>query len=287
MSARATFNLAITAIAMAACGGTEAGVSPLATAPDAAAPAPSASAVPTATPFPDAGGGSGGPLADAGVPRRTVRLVNPLGGPAGNLFVDGDLEFSTLPAGSSGQFGVIGFDTGGAGAKAFAVETGGLCKSGLHCAVMDRKMILFFRGAAASLGQGAIVRLAVKPPADETCNVVTSVLVSCDTQAVVKKLAAPPVRDAAGWCEHAAVVPPRDFGLCLMVKSTLPVDRTALVDAARLVPDDGTVSPETGEIWVPDAETASQLRGLGDHLRRTMPMGRTPPTGPRAVDADL
>jgi hypothetical protein len=271
--ARRTHLVAALAVAVAGCDATEAGVSALSTAPDAGAPATSASSVPTATPFPDAGAGSGGPLADAGVAKRTVRWENPLGGPAGNLFVDGDVELSV---GATGQMGVLAFDTGGAGQVAFPAETGGLCKSGLHCAVLERKTILFLRGAAAGPQQGALVRLAVKPPADQPCNAVNAVLVSCDTQAVVKKLTAQAERDEAGWCEHAATVPPRDYGLCLMVKSTLAVDQTALVDAARLVPDDGTVSPRKGEIWVPDAETARQLADIGDRIRRTMPFGRTP-----------
>lgn len=269
--ARRTQLLAALAMAIAGCDATEAGVNALAAAPDAGKPATTASAGPTATPFPDAGAGSGAPLADAGVAKRTVRFENPLGGPAGNLFVDGDVELSV---GATGQMGVLAFDTGGAGQIAFPAETGGLCKSGLHCAILTRKTILFFRGVSAGAEQGSLARVAVKPPADQACNTVSAVLVSCDTQAVVKKLVAGAERDADGWCEHAAVVPPRDYGLCLMVKSGLAVDQTALVDSARLVPDDGTVSPRMGEIWVPDAETTRQLADIGDRIRRTMRFGR-------------
>lgn len=288
MNTRESLCAALAALALAACGGGESGLSPLSSAPDAAAPTHPAATAPTATPFPDAGPvDPGGPFADAGVVKRTVALRNPFGGPAGNLFVDGDIELSVQPTGSSGQFGVLGFDTGGAGAKAFVVETGGLCKSGVHCAVVDSSILLYFRGASANLGDGVVARLAVRPPKGKPCTIVSSVLVACDTQAVVKKLLASPAFDDAGWCNQSATLGPRDFGLCLMVQNTLHADERALVDAATLGPDDGTIAPRLGEIWVPDAQTTSRLSAIGDHLRRTMPLGRTAPSGPRAPKVDL
>jgi hypothetical protein len=274
MSARTTIlALALGALA-AGCGGTEPGVNPLAATRDGGAPTSSAAAMPTATPFPAEDAGSGAPLADAGVAKRTVKLVNPFGGPAGNLFVDGDFETSTVAAGSSGQFGVQGFDATNGQPRAFAVETGGLCKSGLTCAVVDRTSLLFIRGASASLDRGVVARLAVKPPPNRGCNSVSAVLVACDTQQSAKKLQALPDRGPDGWCEQSAMIPPRDYALCLMVKTTLDAGETALVDAARLVPDDGTVAPRKGEIWVPDAATARELAWIGDHLRKNTRFGR-------------
>lgn len=288
MKAREGLCVSLAFVALAACGGGESGLSPLPGAADASAPTHPVATAPTATPFPDAGPvDPGGTFADAGVVKRTVTLRNPFGGPAGNLFVDGDIELSAQAAGSSGQFGVLGFDAGGAGAKAFVVETGGLCKSGVHCAVVDNSILLYFRGAAANLGDGVVARLAVRPPAGKSCTIVRSVLVACDTQMVVKKLLPSPVFDDAGWCSQTATLGPRDFGLCLMVQNTLQADETALVDAATLGPDDGTITPRLGEIWVPDAQTTSRLSAIGSYLRRTMPLGRTAPSGPRAINVDL
>jgi hypothetical protein len=272
---------AVAALALAACG-LDPIASPLAAAPDASAPAPTTTGAPTATPFPDAGPpGSSAPQADAGTVKRTVAMRNPFGGPAGNLFVDGDVELSALPAGGSGQYGVLGFDSGGAGAKAFPVETGGLCKSGVHCAIVDKGQILFFRGAAARASAGDVARVSIKPPAGSSCAAVEALLVSCDSQTLVKKLAPPKQPDDAGWCELSGTSPPRDFALCLLVQNGLPAGATALVDAATLVPDDGTIEARKGEIWVPDAATAARLAAIGSYLRRTMPLGGPPPAAAR------
>ena len=51
----------------------------------------------------------------------------------------------------------------------------------------------------------------------------------------------------------------------------------ALLDAFVLGPDDGTISPQAAEFWVPDAATAGRLVAVRDHVFATMPLGKPPP----------
>ena len=79
--------------------------------------------------------GTGGSTVTPPEPRiRTVETRNPWGGALGNLFVDGDFEFSVVLQGSSPQAGWFAFSNNGQGYV--RGETGGLCKSGMRCAVM-------------------------------------------------------------------------------------------------------------------------------------------------------
>lgn len=212
------------------------------------------------------------PPVDAGPFKRTVMTRNPFGGPAGNLFVDGDFELSTVPY-TGAQVGWRAFTSSGSTALPIATETGGLCRSGLRCAIFEPKMAMYVRGAAAN-GKGSLVSMWGKVPPDSKCNVVSAVLVACDTGVVTKKLGTDPGPRADGWCNYNTKLTEQDSGQCLYITSSLKTDTTALLDALVMGPDDGTVSVKSAEIWVPDAETVEGAKNAAEYLRRTAPLGK-------------
>jgi hypothetical protein len=216
------------------------------------------------------------PLPDAGSAKRTVMTRSPFGGPVANHFADGDFELSTSRG--SGQYGSRAFSTGtsGGGEVDFAVETGGLCRSGLRCAIFAPKTALFLRGAAAPLGKGNLASFWAKVPAGKTCASVTAVMVTCDTLAsghTIKATSAQP--DAAGWCSYGARLAPSPSALCLYIQNKLTGAERALVDSAVLGPDDGTVLPQAAEFFVPTAELTSELASVRETIRKTTIVGRT------------
>ncbi|MBW2528823.1 MAG: hypothetical protein JRI23_31900 [Deltaproteobacteria bacterium] len=82
------------------------------------------------------GGGQTSTPPDAGARRRTVMTRNPWGGPPGNLVVDGEFELSVTPSG--GQTGWRAFHFSG-GLRELQVETGGVCRGGLRCALLQTR----------------------------------------------------------------------------------------------------------------------------------------------------
>jgi hypothetical protein len=213
------------------------------------------------------------PAPDAGTVKRAVLDRNPFGGPSGNLLADGDFELSTVPH-AGAQLGIRAYTSDGSGAVDLATETGGLCRSGLRCAVVQPATVLLLRGTAAN-GKGNVASGWVKVPAGSACNVVRPILITCDTFAVGKLLSAKKP-DADGWCHYTATLTEQDQATCVYVDSTLPTGATALLDSFMLGPDDGTVQPLEAEFWVPDAETARRLDRLRAYAIATLPLGRRP-----------
>jgi hypothetical protein len=214
-------------------------------------------------------------LPDAGSAKRTVMTRSPFGGPVANHLADGDFELSTSRG--SGQYGSRAFSTGtsAGGEVDFAVETGGLCRSGLRCAIFAPKTALFLRGAAAPLGKGSLASFWAKVPAGKSCASVTALMVTCDTLAsghTVKATSAQP--DAAGWCSYGSRLAPSPSALCLYIQNKLTSDERALVDSAVLGPDDGTVLPLDAEFFVPTAELTSELESVRETIRKTTIVGR-------------
>jgi hypothetical protein len=219
---------------------------------------------------------------DAAPPLRTVQLINPLGGPANNFFADGDFEWSVAPDGDGSQYAFLGFIQGGV--APVHAETGGLCRTGLHCAILKPTMALFLRGVAAPKKAKHTVSAWAKIPSGAGCAVITMLMVTCDALGNVKKLPAGEPDDS-GWCEYTATFGGKDTGLCLYVESDLEGDERALVDAATLLAKDEAAKTSTKaqsfETWVPSASVLTRLAKVQDTLRRRMPFGRAPlPTAP-------
>ena len=257
----------ILALAVAGCGLDDGAQNPRASLPEADSPK-------------DAGVEDSGPDAssDTGPPKRTVSLVNPVGVPAENLFADGDFEWSIAPRGDDGQYGFRAYAFDGSGTMPFTAETGGLCRTGLHCGVLEPKMILFGRGTAAGGGAGHAVTVFLKPPA-ASCKVAQVLMVNCDDLGSnAKTIAAPKEVDDRGWCRFEAKIPPRDSPLCLYVSSQLKTGQTALVDAATLLPDYGDPTPKGLDTSAVPPATIQALRTLEKTIRRTTPfLARRPP----------
>ncbi|MEP7123046.1 MAG: hypothetical protein ABJE95_19115 [Byssovorax sp.] len=210
---------------------------------------------------------------DAGTARRTVMTRNPFGGPAANQFADGDFELSTTQG--TGQYGARAFATTGGGDVGFALETGGLCRSGLRCAVFAPKTAFLLRGAAAALAKGNMVSFWAKVPPTKPCTTVSGVMATCDTLVIGHGVkATTPQPDAAGWCSYSSRLPASASALCLYIQNKLLPSETALLDSAVMGPDDGTVLPQAAEFYVPSAELVEELAAVRETLRRTTVYGR-------------
>ena len=263
------FTLAAASLAIFGCS-TEEKLAPAPTAPVTIADAgPDAPA--DAGPDADA---SAPPDVDAGTARRTVMTRSPFGGPVANHFADGDFELST--SGGTGQYGARAFRVGGNGSGVdFAVETGGLCRSGLRCAVFAPKTAFLLRGVAAALDKGNVVSFWAKVPATKTCAVVSGLMLTCDTLQTGHALkATTPGPNAAGWCSYSSRLAISPSALCLYIQSKLVNDETALLDSAVMGPDDGTVLPQAAEFFVPTAELVEELSAVRDTIQRTTVLGR-------------
>jgi hypothetical protein len=234
-------------------------------------PAP-ASTAPT-----DAGSDAAPPLTVTPWVKRTVETRSPYGGPAGNLLADGDFEFSTV-AQQGAQLGWRAYTSDGKTSLNILTETGGLCRSGLRCALFQPGMILFLRGTAAN-GQGNVASLYGKMPAGAKCFDVRPILVDCDSLAVHEILNTTVAPGADGWCPYTATIAADPSALCIYIDNTLTGSVYALLDNAEIGPDNGTVYPESASFWVPDAALTSRLASLRAQIQSTMPLGR--PRGSR------
>lgn len=153
---------------------------------------------------------------DAGLPpvRRTVEYRNPFGNlaPAFNLAVDGDCEltgtaqgawFTLGPAKPDGTFDVV----------TLQVRTGGLCRSGLRCAVV-RPGTLVVTDLSLSNRNHAIIEASAKPPngdcAAVTVFVFDQVLQKEHAMGLMSPLRASP--DDHGWCRYRTTVGPMASG---------------------------------------------------------------------------
>ena len=219
---------------------------------------------------------------DAGTSRRTVMTRSPFGGPIANHFADGDFELSTSQG--QGQYGARAFGVGNGGAALdFAIETGGLCRSGLRCAIFKPQTAFLLRGAAAALGKGNLVSFWARVPAGKTCSGVSGVMVTCDTLQTGHALKAiNPQPDASGWCSYGSRLAPAPSALCLYIQNKLVNDESALLDSAVMGPNDGTVLPQAAEFFVPTAELVNELEAVRDTIQRTTVVG-----APAAAHRDM
>ena len=246
-------------LVLAACGSTES-LAPLSTT-SATADAGTTTTTTTAPPPPD-----------AGVVKRTVMTRNPFGGAPGNHLIDGDFEMSTTYY-AGGQLGFRAFSTDGSTEVGMATETGGLCRTGLRCAVVEPNTVLLVRGAAVK-GKGNVASAWSKPAGGATCAKIRPILIQCDTFTVKKQLSLDGNKD--GWCHYAAAVGEQDAGTCMYVENSLAPGTWALLDSFFVGPDDGTIQPLSAEAWAPEAETVMRLETMRAHIIATTPFGRGP-----------
>jgi hypothetical protein len=234
--------------------------------------------VPTAAPepTPDAGPGpTGSP------PKRTLLWRSPASGPANNLLFDGDFELSISPGG--GQYGWRMFNAAGTTELAMAAETGGLCRSGLTCARFEKGQLLFGRGTAAPGGKGHVMSLYARLPDGVACKEIDLLAVDCDTFEVRKIAGTGPDLDG-GFCHYGATFGPVVGAVCFYVSNTLDPGQVAVLDAAVLAPNDGTVPLQATPEGALDAEALATMARVRDLVRRTRPFGRPPVTAPPLRD---
>src|SRR5262245_4991764 len=120
--------------------------------------------------------------------KRTVETRVPFGGPAGNLLVDGDFEVSISFEGSGEQLAWIALTESG-GESYLRGETGGLCKSGLSCGVLESGVLLYGRGTAAK-DAAMDASIYMKPPAGRGCAIADIELVHCNFSGTAAALSA-------------------------------------------------------------------------------------------------
>jgi len=225
--------------------------------------------------------GSGGGTINPPQPRlRTVQTRNPWGGTPGNLLVDGDFEFSVVIKGASPQAGWFSF--GNAGQGYVRGETGGLCKSGMRCAIFPSGRVFFGQGTAAD-GKGMIAGLWAKVPEGDDCEVIDYSIVRCNFQSNFA-VDIPPVStlpDEDGWCHYRGGVSEQTTATCAYIESNMAPGTEAILDLATVLPDDGT-APLRGMLSMSGAR-AQRARAVIDTIRSRRPIGdpprKRPPVG--------
>lgn len=226
--------------------------------------------------------GSGGDTTNPPEPRiRTIETRSPWGGALGNLLVDGDFEFSVVVQGASPQAGWFAFSNSGQGYV--RGETGGLCKSGMRCAVMEAQSILFGQGTAAR-GAGMIAGLWAKVPEGDDCSVIDYAVIRCNFQGNFAVSIPPvsPVPDEDGWCRYRGGVSEQTTATCAYIENSLAPGTRAILDLATLLPDDGTapmrrmraLGGARAERARAIVDTIRSRRPIGDPPKREIPIGR-------------
>lgn len=218
-----------------------------------------------------------------GTPLRTVFTRSPWGGPAENLLVDGDFELS-LPSEFHGDANAwYAFIYPGGGEQLLRGETGGLCRTGLRCAVLQPKLVLYGRGTAPPPGVPVMAEVSVKPPQGKGCEVASVAMLDCERSnfaLTLKPLGDAP--DETGWCVYAGGLPKVSSKRCLYIESNLATGETALVDSATILAVAASSSGSLGEpVLSPATDT---MRFAIERARAIMPFGEprrlAPPSTP-------
>ncbi len=223
----------------------------------------------------DAGAGDAGPPPDAGPFVRSVTVRSPYGSSPRNLLADGDFEWSV--SGSTGsQFAWLTYASTGT-PLVNRIETGGLCRSGLRCAVIDANSVMLLRGASAPDLHAMNASIAVKPPKGGSCSLVRAFTLPCDTlaapQHLLNSLVLP---DADGYCTLTAQIPGATSSTCIYVDAKPLGKDIALVDDATLLDTGSAAATAAATIFRPEPELEARLARLHDRIRGAMPVGRPP-----------
>jgi hypothetical protein len=222
------------------------------------------------------GANDAGPPPDAGPFVRSVTMRSPFGSSPRNLLADGDFEWS-VSGGTGSQFAWLTFSSTGTPLVS-RIETGGLCKSGLRCAVIDKNSVMLLRGASAPDLHAMNASIAIRPPAGGSCASVRAIALPCDTLSAPQHLLSTPLEGSAdGWCTLAAVLPGSSSSTCIYVDAlALPDQATALVDAATLFDTGSADAPAAAAIFQPEPALEARLARLREMIRGRMPVGRPP-----------
>jgi hypothetical protein len=217
---------------------------------------------------PGGGGSPPTPPPDAGPRIRTVAVRNPLGGSPGNLLVDGDFEFSISRG--WGQFAWVSWSS--SGDQALKAETGGLCRTGLRCLVLDPHVALWGQGAAAD-GVPMVASVWVKVPAESPCSAVTPMAANCNGYAVggIPPVSETPAED--GWCAYRVQLDQSSEAVCMYVESTMWTGQQALIDSARIEPATGTVPRSAPRPRAVSDAARQRVRTLAEWVRKRRRFG--------------
>jgi hypothetical protein len=208
---------------------------------------------------------------------RRVETRNPFGGPPENLLTDGDFELSIVPGPSDTQGAWFAVDAFGINPVPLRAETGGLCRTGLRCAVLEPKRLLLGWGTAAGSGIGHEVTIWVKPEGEgTTCDVMDAFTISCFNFDVTSILSADESPDPSGWCRYSGDVPPTNEGVCLYLESNLDAGQTALLDSATLLPGSGAGLQARSSV-APSHAVRERLTKVQKLLRDTRQLARPRP----------
>jgi hypothetical protein len=234
----------------------------------------------TSAPPVDAGSDAPDPLPEVGPWKRSVLHRNPVGGPSGNLLLDGDFESSTLSyVGAQTAWRV--FSGNGSAALEAKTETGGLCRSGLRCAVLAPNTLHLIRGTAAR-DAGNVASIWAKLPAGSlSCKVVKPILIRIDDFTAHTILSGDKAPDEEGYCQYSTRISEKADALGIYLENTLEPGTVALLDGAFLGADDGTIHPYAAEFWAPPPELAARLEAVRETMKRSaLPPRRGVVVGP-------
>jgi hypothetical protein len=232
-------------------------------------PAPFAAPQDATVPATDAGDASAdldAPAApEAATARRQVLQRSPFGNldQTGNLLFDGDFEWS-VPGSQTpwNAFGTLG-------AVDMVIETGGVCRSGLRCAVMDNTTDLLGEGIAATHA-GLALSVWARVPAGDCAAVeiytLSLMIMSVEMQTSIEADGAQP--DGSGWCHYQGWIEPKDEAVGVYITASAIDDgQQVIIDDATLLAADGLSPLSLAHRAVPPAVEARMI-AAGEWLRR-------------------
>lgn len=178
------------------------------------------------------------PPLDAGPVRRTVMTRSPFGNLSytDNLLLDGDMEMST----GGGQTPWVGI--GAQGQASLKVETGGRCRSGLRCLVLDTGLDTLLGYGVAAGDKPLEFWLWAQVPGND-CSVVKVYVFPQMTFSITmfnQVNSETPEPDGEGWCRFYALRSPMDEAVGVLVETRLLNQQRVIVDDAVLRVADGT-----------------------------------------------
>jgi len=215
------------------------------------------------------------PPVEAGARIRSVETRNPFGTVAEhNLLVDGDFELTS----SNGQFGWQSIAGGTQGT--LGRETGGLCRSGVTCGIIEPQVDLLGWGAAPR-DKAIEISVWTKPPVAD-CGVTVVNLINCMTIFLNPIAPVPPTSaepDTQGWCHHHVITPPIEYRPCLYVVSYADSGTKTLIDQASLLAADGSGSSSIAA-GPPSPELHARISRALRVVHERMRFGRPEPSRP-------
>jgi len=208
---------------------------------------------------------------------RTVSTRNPFGDTnwPGNLFIDGDFEFT----GRSGQMPWVLF--GNQGQAALDFDTGGRCRSGVRCAKLAQNGTMV--GYLASPKEKNIaMRVWAKPDSGRCGDVSMTFLDETSNQVRGTLVPQQPDVDATGWCRYELVTkslnqysyPWGNPALLVQAKKS-----PALVDDAVALPSSDGTKPLLEGPPLTEPEKTEILRVV-EWFKRHRQLGVPPRNGP-------